>query len=253
LFGFAVTIVLRKIGVKIRPVYSLCIIGTLTGILYIHLYRPDIFINSVTGGYFGFLESRPEQLNLAIRFGDVETVQSLLKNDPDLVFSKSRNITGSTPLHEAAFRGQSSIARLLLADGASINTKGSFGDTPLFASAFMGYVGTVELLLKNGAKVDIKNDNGETPLYVAAEYGHKRIVELLLASKADVNAKSNNGSTPVLAAAASGDVKTVQLLIVSNAEINVTNDMGQTPLYMAAGNGNKDVAELLRQHGATNN
>jgi ankyrin repeat protein len=245
LLGIVVTMILRKIGIKIRPLYSLCIVGIPTVILYVHIYRPDIFINSITGGYLGFFESRPERLNLAIRLGDVETVRTLLRNDPDLVVGKSISIPGGTPLQEAAIRGQSAIVELLLAAGAAVNAKDHFGNTPLFWSAFNGNVVTAELLLKSGGDVNIKSRYGRTPLYVAAEYGNSGIVKLLLASNADVNVKAKDGSTPLLEAAAGGYERTAQSLIASRAEIDATNDMGQTPLYMAAGKGNKDVVELL--------
>jgi len=245
LLGFAVTMILRKIGIKIRSFYSLCMVGIPTGILYVHIYRPDILINSVTGGYLNIFESRPERLNLAIQLGDVETARSLLRNDPDLVVGKSISIPGGTPLQEAAIRGQRAIVELLLAAGAAVNAKDSFGNTPLFWSAFNGNVVTAELLLKNGGDANIKSRYGRTALYVAAEYGNSGIVKLLLASNADVNVKAKDGSTPIHEAAAGGYERTVQLLIASHAEIDVTNNLGQTPLYMAAGNGHKDVVELL--------
>jgi ankyrin repeat protein len=251
LLGFAVSVVLRKIRVRIRPIYSLCIIGAFTVVLYVHFYRPDRFINAVTGGYLGFLESRPKQLNQAIRFGDVETAQMLLKNYPGLVFSN--DITGRTPLHEAAYWGQSGMAKLLLTYGARVDIKDRDKQTPLFLSALNGWLSTTELLLKNGAEVNIKSWNGETPLLLAAEYGNNRVVELLLANKADVNVKANDGSTPLLEAAAGGHEKTVQLLIASNAQINVTNQYGTTPLQIALSNGCTNVVELLRQHGASDN
>lgn len=219
LLGIVVRMIFRKIGgIKIRPFYSLCIVAGLTGILYIHLYRPDRLVNAVTGGYLSFFESRPKQLDLAIRFGDVEKAQVLLKNYPDLVFRN--DITGRTPLQEAAYWGQSSIARLLLTDGANVNAKDSLADTPLFDAALNGYMGTTELLIKNGAEVNFKNHYGETPLLEAAQYGNTRIVELLLASKADVNAKDRDGVTP---------------------------------LHVALSNGYTNIVKFLRQHGATDN
>ncbi|MFZ0940631.1 MAG: ankyrin repeat domain-containing protein [Candidatus Sulfotelmatobacter sp.] len=57
--------------------------------------------------------------------GDLARVQALLKHNPDLVFSTDRR--GNTPLHAAAFSGQSDVAELLLANKADANAKTSEG------------------------------------------------------------------------------------------------------------------------------
>ena len=241
--GFVVRVILRKTGVNIRPLYSLCIIGGLTGSLYAYLYRPDVLINIETGGYLTFFENRTEQFDNAMRFGDNEAAETLLRNHPDLAFST--NIVGDTPLHEAAYYGQSETVKLLLADKADVRIKNMYGETPLFGSAMNGHLNVTELLLKSGAEANIKNEEGETPFYRAAADGFNSTVKLLLANNADINARAQDGSTPLHKAAWNGYRGTVQLLIASNAEINIKNDEGETPLYLAAYNGHKDVVELL--------
>ena len=243
LAGFAFKKILRKIGLKIRPFYSLCVVAILTGSLYAFLFRPYALINLETGGYLRFLESRDEQIDQAMRFGQLETFQAMLKKNPALALST--NITGDTPLETAAYYGQYQIAKLLLANKASARAKGWCGDTPLFCSALNGYLGVTELLIKNGADVNVKDDNGETPLFAAAECGDNRVVNLLLANKADVNVRGSDGYTPLLEAAWRGHKATVQLLIASNAEVNVKDNQGEMPLHLTAENENKDIVKLL--------
>jgi ankyrin repeat protein len=243
LTGFAIRVVSRKLGLAIRPFYSICIMGALMGVLYVYFYRPYRLINAETGGYLSFLETPAEQMDHAIRVGDIEKVQILLKNNPDLVFSKS--ITGETLLDNAAYWGQSAIVKLLLADKVDVTAKNMYGDTPLFGPAMNGYLGTTELLLKNGAEVNIRNHNGDIPLLKAAESRSSRVVKLLLENKADINATNNDGYTALHEAAMDGYRSSVQLLIASNAEINVKNNRGETPLYLAVENGHKEVVELL--------
>ena len=244
LTAFALTAILRKFKIRIRPVYSLCIIGILTGALYAVVFRPDALINVETGGYLSCFESRSEQIEEAMRWGDVETLSTLFKNNPALVFNK--DIVGQTPLHKAAYYGQRGIVKLLLDHNADVHVKDMYGETPLFDSAMNGYLGATELLLKNGSEVNIKNDNQQTPLFRAVEgRGNTGIVELLLASNANVNAVCEEEYTPLHEAAWQGSDYVVQLLIASGAKINATNQQGETPLHDAVYRGSKDIVKLL--------
>lgn len=94
--------------------------------------------------------------------GDLGKVKALLKDNPDLVFSKDKS--GRTPLDWAAASGHKEV---------------------------------VELLLANKANVNANDNHGVTPLHMAAGNGHKDVAEALLANKADVNARDNYGWTPL--------------------------------------------------------
>ena len=157
------------------------------------------------------------EIHSAAGHGRVARVKSLLKDNPDVVFSKDDY--GKTPLHWAARNDCSDVAKLLLANHADVNAKDNTGWTPLHEAAATGPDGqkdTVELLLANHADVNAKDNFGETPLLLAAYWGYKEVVEVLLAHAADVN---------------------------------VMDSQGWTPLRGAMARGEKDIAELLRQHG----
>ena len=157
------------------------------------------------------LLASPSRIFAAIKKGDLEKVKTLLKANPDLVFTKDP--TDWTPLHYAAHWHQRDIAELLLVNKAHVNAPASDGLQPLHCASAQGYNDVAELLLAHIADVNAKDNNGMTPLHFAADEGHKHVVELLLYSKADVNTKTHDG---------------------------------KTPLQLA---GRKDVAELLRRHG----
>ncbi len=156
-----------------------------------------------------------DKIHDAARDGDLVKVTALLKQNPDLVFSKDDG--GETPLHLAAANGHKDV---------------------------------VELLLASKAEANAKDNAGVTPLYLAACEGHKDVAELLVASKADVNANDNDSSTPLHCAAIMGRKDVVELLLANKAEVNAkTSCTGETPLQYAAIARHKDVAELLRQYG----
>jgi ankyrin repeat protein len=152
----------------------------------------------------------------AVNAGDLAKVKLLLKENPQLVFSRDRD--GMTPLIMAIvqYRNRKGLVAFLLANKADVNAKTTNGSTPLHVAVWQGDKDVVEMLLANGSEANAKDNTGWTPLHWAAYYGYKEIAELLLANKADVNTRNNDGSTP---------------------------------LQAAVWNGSMDVAELLRQHG----
>jgi len=147
----------------------------------------------------------------AAESGDLEKVKAMLKDNPNLVFSRIFNF-GSTPLHAAANNGHKQM---------------------------------VELLLDKGADVNVVDQNDHTPLHHTAGNGHKQVVELLLAKGANVNAKMHYDLTPLHIAASEGHKDVVELLLAKGANVNAKDEGGKTPLYKA----HKDVVELLRKHG----
>ncbi len=113
----------------------------------------------------------------AVRQGNLGSISSLLRANPDLVFSKDEEQW--TPLHWAAGSGQRDIAELLLSSGADASAKALEDRTPLHFAAFKGHINVVELLLAYKANVNAMTKSGESPLYVAILGSHADMVELL--------------------------------------------------------------------------
>jgi ankyrin repeat protein len=116
--------------------------------------------------------------------------------------------------------------------------------------------------LAKGVDVNARNNNGKTPLFLTAfSRGHTDIIKLLLDHGADVNAKEHNGETPLHSAALNASEDSTELLLSHGADVNAKDNKGRTPLQMTEGKSYgalsdkwyKDIAEMLRQHGATNN
>jgi len=251
LLGLGGNALLRKIRLKIHPGFCLVALWIATALLYAHLYRPDLFINAETGGFLGFLESPQWQVDMAMRFGDVEKLQTLFRKHPELI--SSADVVGRTPLHEAAYWGQIEIVRFLLANRANVHAKDRNGRTPLFGAATCGFTGAAELLIKSGANVNVMDDMKETPLMPASGWGNNSVVLLLLANKADVNARDNNGETPLFQAVENGKEKTVELLLSNGADVSVPDKYGMTPIQIASANGYTNIVEILKRHSAIDN
>jgi len=175
----------------------------------------------------------------AVESGNTEEVKALLKDNPDLVFSKQVGAgSGWTPLCIAASRNRIEIAEILLANKADVNAKTDDGYTPLHAAAQHGYVEMVQLLLNHKADVNATDVYGSSPLHKTAWCCSKRdVADLLLANKADVNAKAVNGTTPLHVAAWMGHKEIVESLIAHNADVNARGEHGTTPLHLTAEHG----------------
>ena len=122
-------------------------------------------------------ESHADQgaaLASAIARGDVGAVKRRLRREARRINERQPS-TGSTPLSDAAFRGNLEIVKLLLDRGANVNATNRDGNTPLIASAFMCRTEVVRLLLEKGASVDHKNTRGEAAIDVVSSPWSKEL------------------------------------------------------------------------------
>lgn len=143
---------------------------------------------------------------------EIETVQELLEQTPDLVSSYSSD--GWTYLHRAAQFGREDIVDLLLKHGADVNVRAHNGlaNTPILCAVISRHEDLVKFLIAHGADVNTPNSAGATPLHKAAIGGDCRIVRLLLANGARVDARNSGGQTPLVHAQHLGHVEAAALL-----------------------------------------
>ncbi|KAL3459401.1 hypothetical protein BJX64DRAFT_279198 [Aspergillus heterothallicus] len=167
--------------------------------------------------------------------------------------TRRENTNDFSNLMLASCCGHYVIAKVLLEQGANINSKDSkYGRTPLSwaAEEANGQKEVVQLLIQTGkVDVDAKDYNDRTPLSWAAERGQKEVVQLLIQTgKVDVDSKdSKYGQTPLSWAAERGHKELIQLLILTG-KVNI--DSKDAPLSYAAEYGHEEVIQLLRQAGS---
>ncbi|XP_034722215.1 ankyrin repeat and SOCS box protein 2-like, partial [Etheostoma cragini] len=153
-----------------------------------------------------------------------------------------------TALHEAACRDNVDICVLLLASGADLEFRDVSGITPLFNAAQSGQLAALHFLLAHGADINSRAADGATSLYEATKNGHGEIVELLLSQNADANVPGKTGLLPLHIAAQRGSDTLVSLLLPVTSRAAVRRS-GISPLHLAAERNRDDVLEQLIMEG----
>lgn len=100
------------------------------------------------------------------------------------------NSIGKSALAYVVIENYQEAAKFLLECGADINTRDMSGETPLIQAAGLGYGEMVALLLEKGAEVGAQDESDETALVKAARHGYAEICEALLAAGAGLDVHS---------------------------------------------------------------
>ena len=136
---------------------------------------------------------------------------------------------GLTPLHLAIYNGNEEIAKMLIFNGASVNTRDSGDDTPLHKAVEISSPQMVQALITAGADVNAKDQHSLTPLHRAAASGNKETIEILLNEGADIDSTTDDGMTPLFYTAMSPEnYEAARFLIEKGASVDITDNEGAT-------------------------
>ncbi len=188
-------------------------------------------------------EQNIRQLFSAIRMGDREKVEGLLKEigDKDIVDSKGR-----TPLHFAVQSGREDMVSFLIDRGFNVNASSSNDKlTPLHHAIQSGSGSMTVILLDAGADIHATDIEGRGVMHMAARWGHDDLIRLLSKKGVSARGKSKKGSTPLHEAAGAGNLETVKLLIELGADPKSRDQYGATPADNARINRHDGVFRFL--------
>ena len=158
----------------------------------------------------------------------------------------------TSPVADAAQRGDIATIRKLLAQGVSVNAAQGDGMTALHWAADRGDSALTAMLLRAKANVRATTRIGAyTPLHIAARTGSAGVVRLLLAAGSDVKSTTTSGATALHFAAAAGNPEVVAALLHKGADPNARESQwGQTPLIFAAEYDRAEAIKVLLKRGA---
>lgn len=193
------------------------------------------------------------KLRLAVRAGDVEAIQRLLRNDPALATARlgSRRGGSATALHlptdwPGYFPNGPQIVRMLIEAGADPNAlttsegsqPGPGSETPLHYAASSDDAEVAEALIDGGADIEVPDGSIGTPLDNAVGYACWHVARLLVARGARVDKAWH--------AAALGMVGRLEEILGSDP---AAEDVSQAFWHACAG-GQRRAAEYLLSRGA---
>ena len=162
--------------------------------------------------------------------------------------------TGAMPwsLEYAVLHRQTEVTKMLLEMGSDPNALGASGTTPLADAALKGDLEGVRLLLDAGARHDAVSEAGTQPIHDAALGGSAEVIRELAKHGADVDVRSRDEEQTALhLAAAMGKVKAVGALVELGADRTAKDSKGRTALDIAERVGLADVILLLRRAAST--
>ncbi|CAJ0574280.1 unnamed protein product, partial [Mesorhabditis spiculigera] len=109
-------------------------------------------------------------LHLAARKGDTEACSRMLDEATEADWVNVADYAGWTALHEACVQSRFETAEMLIRRGANVN-QSSLEEltTPLHDAAGSGHTSIVWLLLKNGAERNVQDSRGKLPIHLARE------------------------------------------------------------------------------------
>jgi ankyrin repeat protein len=190
----------------------------------------EIKNNIATGGVTGFGWGYTLLHAFATR-GEESAIKMLLHNGADI--NSTAKSTGYTPLHLAVMNQNSRVVALLLENGAVALYPDASGMTAWGLSVSGGDLESVKALRTN-LNIDVtapacEGQIGTKPLMLAAVNGREEIVEFLINEGAENEGIDSDGNTAlILASAHKRLVQTVEVMLKMGANVNASNNRGIT-------------------------
>lgn len=208
-------------------------------------------------------------LNYASLHNLIDLTNCLIKNGAEVNSTRSgHDGKDECPALEKAITTKNyEIAKILLDNGANVDSRYFCKETVLSIAISRGDIEAVRLFLDYNASIEIKSGNydhiNDPVIFVAiCNKGHAEpkiqktaleIVKLLIKKGADINRLSwFAGRTPLIQACVVGSTEIVELLLKHGAKMDVQDMWGDTALSIAKFYNHKEIVKLLRKYKLAN-
>ncbi|KAK6117033.1 hypothetical protein DH2020_049277 [Rehmannia glutinosa] len=136
-----------------------------------------------------------EELHAAARSGDLTAVQAICGANPLAVNSRDRH--SRTPLHLAAWSGQTEVVNYLCKNKADVGAAAMDDMGAIHFAAQKGHLEVIKILVTSGVSVKSSNRKGMTALHYAAQGSNIELVKYLLKKGANKGLKNKAGKSAV--------------------------------------------------------
>lgn len=163
-------------------------------------------------------------------------------------FINEKTNEGITALHYAAYKGNITIAKLLIENGAIVEMVTNRGKNVMHLAAEGNQPSMMYYFISYHAQdIFSIDDYGSTPLHWACYSGAEESVLFLISLKANINAKDKEGITPLNLAVSSKREKIVLILLQRGADKTIENIKKETPLSVAIKKNYYEIINLLKE------
>ncbi len=158
---------------------------------------------------------------------------------------------GKSALMVASKEGDLSLAKSLVAGGASVHETTITQGTAFMFAVLGNQPHMVDWLYEQGADIHVVGSNGWTALTIAAAKGNRNLLQWLLDKGANAQVRDVYRYTPLLRAVDNGYIDTARLLLeLPDTDINAQDEYDNTALHHAVSAGDRSLVELLLSFGA---
>ncbi|XVE88843.1 hypothetical protein DITRI_Ditri19aG0101500 [Diplodiscus trichospermus] len=181
------------------------------------------------------IEANIPQLYEAALKGSVETLTSLIQNNPLILRKISLTSLTETPLHISALAGHLEFTQALLSENSELATRlDSRHRSPLHLASAEGHTEVVKALLHVNLDVCLARDEeGRIPLHLAVMRGQVEVIQELIHAEPNSVFEKLNGDTVLHLAVKYNQLKALRQLVTlldDQYEINVLNKMSFSAL-----------------------
>lgn len=194
------------------------------------------------------------ELNFKVLFNDDDLLDLLLENG--LSLDTKGSFPDDCPLIFGAikYENMKALDKLIrLGANKSTRCKSGFGETPLLLAIYEKNAEIVEYLLKKGVNPNEKEWTDKSVLLNAAETDNDKIVNLLIDAGAQVEYNKYFGKTALMHAVDMKKYISAEALLNKGANVNYKNKYGETPLILAIKENDYPTIKLLVENGAKTN
>lgn len=136
-----------------------------------------------------------QDLHDAARAGDLEGLQAIYFSNPTVINARDKH--SRTPLHLAAWSGQTEVAEFLCNHKADVGAAAVDDMAAIHFASQKGHLEIVRILLRSGASVNASTRKGMSALHYAVQGNHLEVVKFLIRKGASLSAKTKAGKRAI--------------------------------------------------------
>jgi len=134
-------------------------------------------------------------LHDAARAGDLDGLRAIYFSNPTVI--NGRDNHSRTPLHLAAWSGQTEVAEFLCNHKADVGAAAVDDMAAIHFASQKGHLEIVRILLRSGASVNACTRKGMSALHYAVQGSHLEVVKFLIRKGASLCTKTKAGKRPI--------------------------------------------------------